>query len=178
MTTIITSIVALIILTGLISIYNRFVHLKNQVDAAWSDISVQLKRRHDLIPKLVDVVKQYAQYEQTVLTRVTTLRSEGKKLEDLRFPDLNQKGEVEKLLSEQLNKLFILSEDYPDLKASQHFIELQKELTTVENTLQHARRYYNGAVRLLNTRVDTFPDLIIARLFNYQYRQYFQMDMD
>lgn len=175
---IITFIIALVCLIWLIRIYNHLVHLKNQVDAAWSDISVQLKRRHDLIPKLVDVVKQYAQYEQAVLSRVTALRTEGRKLEEMTSPDLNQTGEIEKQLSEQLGQLIILAEDYPDLKASEHFTALQNELSAVENTLQHSRRFYNGAVRLLNTRIDSFPDLIVARLFNYRYRQYFQMDME
>jgi LemA protein len=178
MTTSIIIILLIIASIWFITLYNRFVHLKNQVDAAWSDISVQLKRRHDLIPKLVDVVKQYAQYEQTVLTRITTLRTEGKKLDDMKTPDLEQSGKLEKNLSQQLQKLIILAEDYPDLKASQHFNELQIELTNVEDTLQHSRRYYNGAVRLLNTRIDTFPDLIVAKLFNYHYRQFFQMDMN
>jgi len=139
---------------------------------------VQLKRRHDLIPKLVETVQQYARYEQTVLSRVTVLRNEGQKIDRLKNIDLDKAGQLENMLSEQLNKMIILAEDYPDLKASQNFIELQKELSAIEDTLQHARRFYNGAVRLLNTRIDTFPDLIVARLFNYQYRQYFQMDND
>ena len=178
MTEIIIIIIALISLIWFIRIYNHLVHLKNQVDAAWSDISVQLKRRHDLIPKLVDVVKQYAQYEQAVLSRVTVLRTEGRKLEKMTSPDLNQAGDIEKQLSEQLGQLIILAEDYPDLKASEHFTTLQKELSMIENTLQNSRRFYNGAVRLLNTRIDSFPDFIVARLFNYHYRQYFQMDMN
>ncbi|MCU7938603.1 MAG: LemA family protein [gamma proteobacterium symbiont of Bathyaustriella thionipta] len=163
---------------GLIFIYNRFIALKNQVDAAWSDISVQLKRRHDLIPKLVEVVQQYARYEQSILTSVTALRNESQKIEHLKNSDLDKTGQVEKTLTKQLNKMIILAEDYPDLKASQHFIELQQELSVIEDTLQHARRFYNGAVRLLNTRIDTFPDIAVAKLFNYQYRQYFQMDIN
>lgn len=172
------SIILIIVLIWLIIIYNRFVTLRNQVDAAWSDISVQLKRRHDLIPKLVEVVQQYAHYEQSVLNRVTALRNEGKKIDNLNNTDLNKAGLLEQTLAEHLNKMIILAEDYPDLKASQHFIELQKELSVIEDTLQHARRFYNGAVRLLNTRIDTFPDLAVARLLNYQYRQYFQMDIN
>jgi len=160
----------------LISIYNRLIHLKNQVDAAWSDISVQLKRRHDLIPKLVEVVKQYTHYEQSVLARITTLRNEGQRMDELRHTDLNQIEHIEQTLAQHLDKIILLSEDYPDLKASQHFISLQHDLSEIENTLQHARRFYNGAVRLLNTRIDTFPDLFIAKLFHYQYRQYFQME--
>ena len=167
-----------LLLFWLIRIYNRFVQLKNQVDAAWSDISVQLKRRHDLIPKLVDMVRQYARYEETLLERITALRSEGKKLDAMNQPDLEKSSKIEKNLSEQLNHLLILVEDYPDLKASRHFMALQNELSRIEDTISHARRFYNGAVRLLNTRIDTFPDLLIARLFHFDYRQYFQLDID
>ena len=162
----------------LVVIYNRFIALKNQVDAAWSDISVQLKRRHDLIPKLVEVVKQYASYEQAVLSRVTEIRAQSQKIAELQNDDLDKTGLLEKNLSVQLGQIKILAEDYPDLKASRHFIDLQNELSTIEETLQHARRFYNGAVRMLNTRIDTFPDLAVASLFNFKYRQYFQMDMN
>ncbi len=178
MSSILTTILIITMLIFIIKIYNKLVALKNQVDAAWSDISVQLKRRHDLIPKLVEVVQQYAKYEQAVLTRVTTLRSESKKLKKINEDDLEQTGLIEQELEQQIKQLVILAEDYPDLKASEHFIELQRELSIVEDTLQHARRFYNGAVRLLNTQIDSFPDLIMAKLFNYQYRQYFQMERD
>jgi len=160
----------------MIRIYNALVTLKNQVDAAWSDIGVQLKRRHDLIPKLIDVVQQYARYEQTILSRITLLRSENKKLDEMDHSDLEQTGIMEHKLEQKIKSLLILAEAYPDLKASGHFIELQRELSAIENTLQHARRFYNGSVRLLNTKMDSFPDLMVARLFNYQYRQYFQME--
>ena len=178
MPSLLTIIFLISLLIWFIRIYNKLVVLKNQVDAAWSDISVQLKRRHDLIPKLVEMVQQYAQYEQATLTRVTTLRTESKKLKAMKKTDLDQTGIIEHDLEQQIKKLIILAEDYPDLKASQHFIELQKELSIVEDTLQHARRFYNGSVRLLNTRIDTFPDIMLAKLFNYQYRQYFQMELD
>lgn len=170
-----TLVFLFIIFFWIIKIYNRFVTLKNQVDAAWSDISVQLKRRHDLIPKLVDVVQQYSDYEDNLLTRLTSLRAAGKKLESIN-PDLVKTGLIEKNITKQLGRLILLVEDYPDLKASEHYIELQKELTRVEDTLQHARRFYNGAVRLLNIRIDSIPDLIIARLFRYQHRLYFDME--
>lgn len=172
------SLIFLLLLSvWLIRIYNRLVALKTQVDAAWSDISVQLKRRHDLIPKLVDVVRQYADYEESLLKRITVLRSEGKKLDTMHYPDLDKSSDVEQRLSEQLGRLLILAEDYPDLKASRHYIDLQKELSTIEDTIAHARRFYNGAVRLLNTRTDSFPDLFIARLFKFKPRQYFQLDI-
>ena len=172
------SIIIISLFIWLIIIYNRFISLKNQVDAAWSDISVQLKRRRDLIPKLVEVVKQYASYEQAVLSRVTEIRTQSQKMEQLKELDLDETGQLEKRLTEQLSQIKILAEDYPDLKASRHFIELQKELSVIEETLQHARRFYNGAVRMLNTRIDTFPDLAVANVFNFKYRQYFQMDMN
>ena len=172
------SIIIISLFIWLIIIYNRFISLKNQVDAAWSDISVQLKRRRDLIPKLVEVVKQYASYEQAVLSRVTEIRTQSQKMEQLTEMDLDETGQLEKRLTEQLSQIKILAEDYPDLKASRHFIELQKELSVIEETLQHARRFYNGAVRMLNTRIDTFPDLAVANVFNFKYRQYFQMDMN
>ena len=157
----------------LIVIYNRFVKLINQVDAAWSDINVQLKRRHDLIPKLVAVVKQFASYEQAVLSKITLLRSESENARNL-----NSKGVIEADISSFMNKLLLLVEDYPELKASQNFLSLQQELSRVEDTIQHARRFYNGSVRVLNTRIDTFPDVLVARLFNYQYAEYFQLEYD
>ena len=172
------SISAIILIWFIIS-YNRLVSLKNQANAAWSDISVQLKRRHDLIPKLVEVVQQYASYEQALLTKVTEIRTQSQKLEDLKETlDLDETGLLENTLSKQLGQIKVLAEDYPDLKASQHFKKKKKELSVIEETLQHARRYYNGAVRLLNTRIDTFPDLAVANLFGFKYRQYFQMDMN
>ncbi|MCP3852359.1 MAG: LemA family protein [Gammaproteobacteria bacterium] len=173
-------IVFILIIVGLfiwlIISYNRFVYLKNQGNAAWSDISVQLKRRHDLIPKLVEVVKQYAGYEQAVLSQITEIRIQSQQLEDLKTMNLDKAGILEKKMEGYLGDIKILSESYPDLKANQHFIELQRELSAIEETLQHARRFYNGAVRMLNTHIDTFPDLIVARLFNFQNRQFFQMD--
>lgn len=176
---IIFSIISVILLLWFIVIYNRFISLKNQVDAAWSDISVQLKRRHDLIPKLVEVVQQYASYEQALLTKVTEIRTQSQKLKDLKDDiNLDKAGLLENNLTIQLGQIKILAEDYPELKASQNFINLQKELSVIEETLQHARRFYNGAVRMLNTRIDTFPDLAVAKLFNFKCRQYFQMDMN
>lgn len=160
-------------LIWLIIIYNRLVKLRNQAAAAWSDISIQLKRRHDLIPKLVAVVKQYARYEQAVLSKITLLRSESEKARNLA-----SKGQIEADLTLYMNKLVLLVEDYPELKASSHFLSLQHELSSVEDTIQYARRFYNGSVRLLNTRIDTFPDILLARLFNYQYREYFQLEFD
>ncbi|MDH3608005.1 MAG: LemA family protein, partial [Gammaproteobacteria bacterium] len=152
-------------------IYNKLVHDRNTSLAAWSDIDVQLKRRHDLIPKLIDAVKQYASYESSLLESVTSLRSQAKAIEKI-----SERENVERELQTQVHKLIAVAEDYPELKANQNFLELQKDISNVENDIQYARRYYNGAVRNINTRIDSFPDLVIARFLNYKYHEYFQLD--
>ena len=154
-------------------IYNRLVSLQNQRLAAWSDIDVQLKRRYDLIPKLVVAVRQYATYEQSALTAVTELR-----LQSERSEDPVEKGQLEANLGQALERLVAVAEQYPALQANQNFLALQCEISGIENAIQHARRYYNGSIRLLNTRIDSFPDLIIARLFGFHYGQYFQLEQD
>jgi len=171
MTSILIIIIIAIALVWGVLIYNKLVHDKNTSLAAWSDIDVQLKRRHDLIPKLVEAVKQYASYESSLLESVTTLRSQAKSIEKI-----SERENVERELQTQVHKLIAVAEDYPELKANQNFLELQKDISNVENDIQYARRYYNGAVRNINTRIDSFPDLIIARFFNYKYHEYFQLD--
>ena len=152
-------------------IYNLLVRDKNRVLAAWSDIDVQLKRRHDLIPKLIDAIKQYATYESTILSAITTLRSESEAV-----TGVEKKGQIEGELGKKLHQLIAIAEDYPDLKANQSFLDLQHNLTDVENNIQYARRYYNGAVRNLNIRIDSFPDLLIARQFRYKPAEFFEFD--
>ncbi|MFK7816421.1 MAG: LemA family protein [Gammaproteobacteria bacterium] len=152
-------------------IYNKLVHDKNTSLAAWSDIDVQLKRRHDLIPKLIEAVKQYADYESSLLESVTTLRSQAKTIDEI-----SKRENIERELQTKVHKLIALAENYPELKANQNFLELQKDISDVENDIQHSRRYYNGAVRNINTRIDSFPDLIVARFFKYKYHEYFQLD--
>ncbi len=159
------------VLAWFIIIYNLFVRDKNRVLAAWSDIDVQLKRRHDLIPKLIDAVKQYADYESSTLSAITVLRSES-----VDASGIEKKGQIESQLSTKLHQLIALAENYPDLKANQSFLDLQKNLTDVENHIQYARRYYNGAVRNLNIRVDSFPDMIIARIFQFIPAEFFDFD--
>jgi len=163
-------LLSLTLLWGVI-IYNNLVHDKNTSLAAWSDIDVQLKRRHDLIPKLIEAVKQYASYESSLLESVTALRSQAKSLEKI-----SERENIERELQSQVHKLIAVAEDYPELKANQNFLVLQKDISEVENDIQYSRRYYNGAVRNINTRIDTFPDLIIARFFNYKYHEYFQLN--
>ena len=165
-------IVAVIIFTGLVAIlYNRLVAARHRVLAAWSDIDVQLKRRHDLIPKLVDAVRQYAGYEQAVLTTLVELRNRSAALSAVA-----DKAAVESHLGRGIHDLLALAEAYPDLKANQNFLQLQTDITEVENHIQYARRYYNGAVKVLNVRVESFPDNLVAKLFGFRTAEYFDME--
>lgn len=148
--------------------YNRLVRDRVRVETGWSDIDVQLKRRHDLIPKLVEAVKQYASYESATLEAVASLRQ--------RNLDPQASSDSEQAISKDLGSLIALAEDYPELKADQTFLDLQKNLSHVENHLQYARRYYNGAVRNLNIRIDSFPDTFIARAFNFSKAVFFEFD--
>lgn len=132
---------------------------------------MQLKRRYDLIPKLVDVVRQYAAYEQAVMEEVTALRSRAQIVTDLK-----ERGKIESVLGADIKRLFAVSEQYPDLKASSNFLKLQRDLTETEDKIQFARRYFNGAVRDYNTRIESFPDLIIARIFIFKQHDFFMMD--
>ena len=148
--------------------YNRLVRDRVRVETGWSDIGVQLKRRHDLIPKLVSAVKQYAAYESATLEAVTTLRTET--------IEPQKSSDTEQAISHDLKRLLAVAEQYPDLKANQSFLDLQKNLSQVEHHLQYARRYYNGAVRNLNVRIDSFPDTLIAKAFNFTKANFFEFD--
>lgn len=155
-----------------IVIYNRLVRDRQRTRAGWSDIEVQLKRRHDLIPQLVAAVKQYAAYEQATLDQVTALRNRAGDMQAAA-----QQGRLETDISLGLVSIFALQEAYPELKANQSFLQLQIDISNVEADIQFARRYYNGAVRNLNTRIETFPDLLVARLFAYRQAQYFELEV-
>ncbi|MDH5786005.1 MAG: LemA family protein [Chromatiales bacterium] len=144
---------------------------RNRVNAAWSDIDVQLKRRYDLIPQLVEAVRQYAAYERATLSAVIELRNLAQQSDSV-----SERAEREKVLGKGMHQLIAVAEQYPQLKANESFLELQTNLTDVEDHIQYARRYYNGTVRNLNTRIDTFPDLIIARLFGYRHNSYFELE--
>jgi LemA protein len=152
-------------------IYNRLVRDRQRVLTAWSDIDVQLKRRHDLIPKLVAAVEQYARYEQSTLQTLVELRNRTGQVSDI-----VEKGALEARIGGGLRTLIALAEAYPELKADQSFLQLQSELTEIENQIQYARRFYNGSVRNLNTRIDSFPDLLIARVFRYTPQPFFELD--
>lgn len=149
-------------------LYNRLVHDRNTVQAAWSDIGVQLKRRHDLIPKLIDAVKTYSAYEQSTLSRVTELRTTA-----AQATRPSDSGRAEGELTAALIKLVAVAEAYPDLKSNQQFLNLMQEIAQVEKDIQHSRRYYNGAVKLFNVRVESFPDTLVARAFRFLPAEYF-----
>ena len=150
--------------------FNRLVRDRQRVRTAWSDIDVQLKRRYDLIPKLVAAVEQYARYERSALETLVELRSRTGQVSDV-----GEKGRLEAQIGGGLRSLMAVVESYPELKADQSFLQLQGELTEVENHIQYARRFYNGSVRNLNTRIDSFPDLIIARVFGYLPQPFFEL---
>jgi LemA protein len=159
--------VGIVVLWGVL-IYNGLVRERNRTASAWSDIDVQLQRRHDLIPRLVEAVRAYAQYERATLETVTELRARSEQTRQVaRIAELEQQIEA------GVKRLIALAEDYPDLKADRNFLELQRELTDVEDQLQYARRYYNGAVRLFNTRIQSFPDLLVARPMDFAEAEFF-----
>jgi LemA protein len=170
---IILAIVLLAIAALVAVLYNRLVRARNRVDGAWSDIDVQLQRRHDLIPQLVKSVSQYADYERATIEAMTALRAEA-----MQSSSVRKIGEAEAGLSDGVSRLIALAENYPDLKANENFLKLQAELVETEDYLQFARRYYNGSVRALNTRVESFPDNVIAGWFNFDIREYFQKSSD
>lgn len=155
----------------LVIIYNKFVSLRAGIDASWSDIDVQLKRRYDLIPALVDTVKGYKEYEAGTLEKVIQARQQG-----ISANTVDEKAAAANMLSGALGKMFALAEAYPDLKANTTFIKLQNELTNLEDALQNARRYYNAIVRDYNAKLESFPDLFVARKFNFTSRDYFELD--
>src|SRR5690606_16887141 len=151
--------------------FNRLIQLRNQVRMAWSDIDVQLARRHDLIPQLVATVQAYTNHEKSLLTAVTALRARA--LDSNRPATL---AALEGQLEQSLAQVFFLQEAYPDLKADGNFSQLQRDLVETENLLQYARRFYNGAVRALNDAVLQFPDLLIARLAKFSTAEFFSAD--
>jgi LemA protein len=172
MTSIVIAALALLGLAGVI-IYNRLIRSRNRVDTSWSDIDVQLQRRHDLIPRLVTAVDQYAKYERATLEAVTELRAEA-----MQQADVRARGKAEEKLSAGIGRLIALAENYPDLKANENFLNLQNELVETENYLQFARRYYNGSVRDFNTMTETVPSNIVASMFNFNAKDFFQKSSD
>lgn len=172
---IILGIIAVLIF-ALILIYNGMVRVRNQVDEAWNQISVQLKRRHDLIPNLVNAVKGYMQFEQETLTRVIEARNTAVTATQAGPQGAAQAGQAENMLSGALRQLFALMENYPDLKANQNVMQLQEELTTTENQIAFSRQHYNATVREMNTMIQTFPNVLVAGMFGFREREYFQIE--
>lgn len=169
----VTIILVVVLLAWAVALFNRLVRLRNQVRTAWADIDVQLTRRHDLVPSLVAAVKGYADHEGAVLEAVTTLRARAT---TLHAPA--QLGDVEAALERGLGRLVALQEAYPDLKANGNFSQLQRDLVDVEEQLQYARRFYNGAVRDYNDAVQRVPDLLVARSCGFHAAEFFQADDD
>ena len=166
-------IVAIVVIAALIFVgmYNGLVKLRNRVDSAWSQISVQLQRRHDLIPNLVETVKGYAAHERQTLEAVTSARNAAVQAQQGAGPA--QQAQAENVLTGTLRQLFALSEAYPDLKANQNFLNLQEELTATEDRVSYARQFYNDQVQKLNTKIQSFPTNIIAGMFNFDEREFF-----
>jgi LemA protein len=161
--------IAFVVVAGVVVVFNGLVGSRNQVRAAWSDIDVQLTRRHDLVPQLVAAVQGYASYERATLTTLTELRTRA-----VSAASLGDKAEIEGELGKQIDRILALQERYPDLKASQNFLALQNDLVAIEDHLQYARRFYNGAVRDYNTKIETFPSLVIARAMAFKPAEFFR----
>jgi LemA protein len=165
-------VIAVLLVAGA-ALYNQLVRGRNRVNNAWSDIDVQLQRRHDLVPRLVTAVDQYAKFEKATLEAVTELRAEA-----MHVAEVRARGKVEEKLAQGVMRLIALAENYPDLKANENFLKLQGELVETEDYLQFARRYYNASVREYNTRTETIPSNIVARLFDFTQREFFQKRSD
>jgi LemA protein len=170
---VIIAIVAIVII-AVISMYNGLIRLKNRVEEAWSDIDVQLKRRYDLIPNLVSTVKGYASHERETLESVISARNQAMNAEQ--NGDAKELQQAENQLSGTLKSLFALAENYPDLKANTNFLELQRELSDTENKIQAARRFYNGNVRDFNTKIQVFPNNMIAGMLNFSSKEFFEVE--
>ena len=166
---IIVGALVLLVVLALILSYNGLVRLRNRIDNAWSQIDVQLKRRYDLIPNLVETVKGYAAHERQTLESVTQARANA-----INAQGPAQQAEAENVLSGALKSLFAVAEQYPDLKANQNFLSLQEELTSTEDRVAYARQFYNDSVLSYNNKLQTFPRNVIAGMFNFEKREYFE----
>lgn len=171
MVTIIISLLLVILFGSIIFVYNQLVKNRNRMQEAWSVIDVYLKKRHDLIPALVDAVKGYSSYEHNTLEEITQQRSEA-----LRAQQPDAQIASESRLTTQLDRLLVVVEKYPELKANENFLNLQQQLSSMENDLEKARRYYNGTVRENNIALESFPTNIIGSLFNFQKGLFFQAE--
>lgn len=164
-------VVVVVLVVWAIAMYNKFIRLVNRTKEAWADIDVQLKRRYDLIPNLVEAVKGYVKHEKETLENVTQARTAA-----MGAQGVAEQGAAENMLTGALKSLFAVSENYPDLKANQNFLDLQNELSDTENKIQAARRFYNTNVRDLNTAIQVFPNSIIANMFKFTEREFFELE--
>jgi LemA protein len=169
------ALLAILLAAGIV-LYNRLIAERNQARQGYADIDVQLKRRADLVPQLVEAVKGYAGYEKALLTTVTELRGSALAARALREHKSEARFALERQLGERLQQLLLLQENYPQLKADANFRDLQAKLVEVEDHLQFARRFYNGAVKQYVTRLESFPDVLVARLFGFQPLPFFETD--
>jgi LemA protein len=167
---IVLGIIALLAIAAAV-VYNGLVSARNRVDEAWSDIEVQLKRRYDLIPNLVNTVKGYTKQESSVLENVTKARTQA-----MNAGSPQEKAQDENILSGALKSLFAVAEAYPDLKSNQNFMQMQSDLTDTEDKIQASRRFYNGSVRDYNTKVQTFPTNLLASIFGFVIKPFFDID--
>jgi LemA protein len=167
---IVTAVLAVIAINAIL-IFNRLIRGRNLVREGWSGIDVQLRRRSDLIPNLVEIVKGYATHERTLFDDIAAKRTSA-----MAAGGVPEKAAAEHALQGSLSRLFAVAEAYPELKANQNFLELQHQMAELEDQLQMARRYYNGTVRDFNTGIQTFPDVLIARAFGFREEQFFQID--
>lgn len=167
---IIEAIIAVVIL-WIIFAYNNLIRLINRVREAWADIDVQLKRRYDLIPNLVNTVKGYTEHESSAFENVSKARATA-----MGASSLKERGQAENTLTSALKSIFAIAEAYPDLKANQNFLELQRELSDAENKIQAARRFYNANVRDLNTKVESFPNNLMAGAFHFSKIEFFELE--
>ena len=170
-------VLGVVVLLALLAVftYNALIRLRNQADEAWNQISVQLKRRHDLIPNLVNAVKGYMDFEQETLTKVIEARSAAVTATQGGPANAGQAAQAENFLTGALRQLFALVENYPDLKANENVMQLQEELTTTENQIGFSRQHFNSTVREFNTSIQTFPNVLIAGVFGFRERDYFQI---
>jgi LemA protein len=164
-------IAAVVLFLWLIAVYNGLIKLRNRTDEAWSDIDIQLKRRYNLIPNLVETVKGYAKHERELFEKVTQARASA-----MGAQTVKEHGQAENMLSGALKSLFAVAENYPDLKANQNFLELQRELSDTENKIQAARRFFNGNARDFNIKIQKFPNNLVAGALGFKKRDFFEIE--
>ena len=167
-------VIIVLIILGLIimTYYNRFVRLRNKVEDSWSGIDVQLKRRYDLVPNLMETVKGYASHEKEIFENVAEARTRA-----ITAGNVKEQEAAENMLTQSLKSLFAVAEDYPELKANTNFQQFQEELSKIEDEIQMSRRYYNAVVRENNNAVETFPGFLIANAFNFESYEYFEIEL-